>query len=68
MAEKIDFEQSLKALEDIIEQLENPKSGLEGSLAAFEKGVGIVRSCQAALDQAKNRVEILLEEGQHDPH
>lgn len=65
MADKINFEQSLKELEEIIQQLENPQSGLEGSLSAFEKGVGIVKSCQKALDQAKNRVEVLLEEGQH---
>ncbi|MBM4211915.1 MAG: exodeoxyribonuclease VII small subunit [Gammaproteobacteria bacterium] len=66
MVKQIDFEKSLSDLEEIIQQLENPKTGLEGSLAAFEKGVGIVKSCQKALDQAKNRVEILLGEDQHE--
>ena len=66
MADKIDFEKSLSELEGIIQQLETAQGGLEGSLSAFEKGVRIVRSCQQALDQAKNRVEVLLEEGEHE--
>ncbi|QIK38245.1 exodeoxyribonuclease VII small subunit [Caldichromatium japonicum] len=34
---------------------------LEESLAAFERGIGLVRLCQQALDQAEQRVRILTD-------
>jgi exodeoxyribonuclease VII small subunit len=39
------FESALEELESIIEQLESGDLSLDDSLAAFEKGVGLVKYC-----------------------
>ena len=39
---------------------------LEDSLAAYERGVGLYRSCQAALEQAELRVRLLADPEQPD--
>ncbi len=54
-----DFEASLEALEQLVEQMERGDMGLEESLAAYERGVGLYRRCQTALEQAELRVKLL---------
>ena len=54
-----DFEQSLEALEQLVDRMEHGEMTLEESLAAYERGVGLYRRCQAALEQAELRVRLL---------
>ncbi len=56
-----DFEKALADLEAVVEQLEHGELPLEEALAQFERGIALARSCQDALKQAEQRVEILLE-------
>jgi exodeoxyribonuclease VII small subunit len=56
----IDFERSLSELEGIVEKLEHGDLTLDESLKQFERGVELARSCQGALKQAEQKVEILL--------
>ena len=60
---KKSFESSLKELEQIVEQLEAGDLPLERSLQLFEQGVKLSRDCQQRLDEAENRVELLLKNG-----
>ena len=60
MAEQKSFESSLKELEQIVEQLEAGDLPLEQSLELFERGVRLSRECQRRLDEAEQKVEILL--------
>ncbi len=55
-----DFEAAMRDLEQIVERLEHGDLPLEESLAAFERGVMLTRSCQTALKEAEQKVEILL--------
>jgi exodeoxyribonuclease VII small subunit len=55
------FEQSLAELEGIVDALERGELSLEDSLAAFERGVGLTRTCQQALERAEQRVRILAD-------
>jgi exodeoxyribonuclease VII small subunit len=55
-----DFELAMRDLEALVEQLERGDLPLEESLAAFERGVLLTRTCQAALKEAEQKVEILL--------
>jgi exodeoxyribonuclease VII small subunit len=57
----LDFEQSLTDLQNLVERLENGELSLEDSLSAFEQGVRLTRDCQAALAQAEQKVQILME-------
>lgn len=57
-----DFEKTLKELEQLVEKMEAGELGLEDSLKQFERGIALTRSCQAALTQAEQKVQILLQE------
>jgi exodeoxyribonuclease VII small subunit len=54
-----DFEASLDQLEQLVEKMEHGDMTLEESLAAYERGVGLYRRCQTALEQAELRVRLL---------
>jgi len=53
------FERSLDELETLVEKMEHGELSLEESLAAYERGVGLYRRCQQALEQAELRVRLL---------
>jgi exodeoxyribonuclease VII small subunit len=59
-AKTLDFETAMRDLEALVERLEHGDLPLEESLAAFERGVMLTRTCQAALKEAEQKVEILL--------
>jgi exodeoxyribonuclease VII small subunit len=54
------FEQCLEELEGIVQRLEKGELPLEESLAAFERGVGLVRQLSQRLTEVEQRVEVLL--------
>ncbi|MCH7881633.1 MAG: exodeoxyribonuclease VII small subunit [Proteobacteria bacterium] len=56
-----DFEKSLTQLERIVSQMESGELGLEESLAQFEQGITLAKSCQDTLAKAELRVEQLIE-------
>ncbi len=53
------FEESLKKLETIVEQLEKGDLPLEDSLKLFEQGVDLSASCKKELDEAESKVQTL---------
>jgi exodeoxyribonuclease VII small subunit len=55
----ITFEDALQRLEQLVDQLEAGKLGLEESLKVFEEGVGLARRCARYLDDAEKRIELL---------
>ena len=61
-----DFEQSMQSLEDLVARMETGEMTLEESLAAYERGVGLYRHCQTALEQAELRVRLLSDPGNPD--
>jgi exodeoxyribonuclease VII small subunit len=55
------FEDSLAELEQLVDRLERGDISLEESLQAFERGVNLTRTCQKALQEAEQKVQILIE-------
>jgi exodeoxyribonuclease VII small subunit len=55
-----DFEKALAELESLVERLERGDLPLDEALQAFERGVALTRHCQACLQAAQQKVEILL--------
>jgi len=55
------FELALTELETLVDTLEKGELTLEESLAAFERGIALTRTCQRALDEAEQKVRILTE-------
>jgi exodeoxyribonuclease VII small subunit len=56
------FEQALAELEEVVEQLESGALPLDDSLAAFEKGVGLVKFCNQKLNEVEKKIELLLKD------
>ena len=54
------FESSLQQLEQIVTRLESGSLPLEEALNEFERGVQLARTGQQTLQQAEQRVQILL--------
>lgn len=54
------FEESLKKLETIVDQLEKGDLPLEESLKLFEEGVGLSAACKKELDEAEGKVQMLI--------
>ena len=55
------FEDALEELETIVEQMEDGEPSLEESLKLFERGMDLTRRCQAALDDAEQRIRTLAD-------
>ncbi|MCF6252584.1 MAG: exodeoxyribonuclease VII small subunit [Methylococcaceae bacterium] len=55
------FEDSLQELEQLVVQMEQGELSLEESLKSFERGVKLTSICQKALQDAEQKVQILLE-------
>lgn len=63
------FEEAIKRLEEIVEELEGGELDLDRSLEIFEEGVRLSRWCSKKLNEAEKRIEILVrgEEGEPTP-
>ena len=55
------FEEAMEELEKLVEQMERGDISLEESLKSFERGIKLTRTCQQALQEAEQKVQILLE-------
>lgn len=60
--ENLSFEQSLNELETIVVSLEQGEVSLDDALKQFERGIKLVRQSQAKLEQAQQKVSILLDD------
>jgi len=56
------FEESLKKLENIVEQLEKGDMALEDSLKLFEEGVNLSAACKQELESAEGKVQMLVKQ------
>ncbi|MCC8372632.1 MULTISPECIES: exodeoxyribonuclease VII small subunit [Photorhabdus] len=61
------FESSLKELEQIVARLESGELALEEALSEFERGIQLARRGQQTLQQAEQRVQILLNDDVQSP-
>ena len=59
----VNFESSIKKLEQIVAKLEDGDISLEESVKSFEEGVGLVKECQKQLSAAELKVKKLLDNG-----
>ncbi|OOF43279.1 exodeoxyribonuclease VII small subunit [Rodentibacter trehalosifermentans] len=62
-----DFESTLTQLETIVARLESGELPLEESLKEFEQGIQLAQLGQARLQQAEQRIQILLQKSETAP-
>ncbi len=58
------FEDELGDLEEIVSRIDSGELSLEESIAAFERGVALVRSLNHKLDEIERKVEVLIKTAQ----
>ena len=61
MMSKENFEESMKKLESIVNELENGNLNLDESVKKFEEGMKIAKQCNNILENAEKKITILLE-------
>jgi exodeoxyribonuclease VII small subunit len=59
MAE-IKFEEALKKLEKIVDELENGDLSLDEALKKYQEGLELSRQCSQRLDSAKKKIDVLV--------
>lgn len=64
---KQSFEEAIGRLEAIVAQLEKGECGLDQSLKLFEEGAKLAGQCEELLDQAEQKVNLLLANGEEIP-
>jgi len=57
---QLSFEACLERLEKIVREMEQGELPLERALQLFEEGMQLSANCRRKLDEAENRIEILL--------
>jgi len=55
--DKMSFEDALRELEQIVEQLERGEVSLDDAVTAYERGALLKQQCQQRLDEARLKVE-----------
>ena len=60
----VNFEDTIKKLEQIVGKLEDGDISLEDSVKSFEEGIGLVKECQKQLSEAELKVKKLLDNGE----
>jgi len=58
------FEDEVKDLETIINQIDSGELTLEESISAFERGVALVKSLNQRLDEVERKVEMLTRDAE----
>jgi exodeoxyribonuclease VII small subunit len=66
MAE-IKYEEAIKRLEKLVQELDTSELGLEARLKKFEEGTKLARLLLKKLEQAKKKVEVLVGVTSGDP-
>ena len=64
---KQSFEEAMVRLEAVVAQLEKGECGLDQSLKLFEEGAKLARQCEQLLDQAEQKVDLLLANDEEVP-
>ena len=60
------FEDALRKLEDIVEELEGSEPSLEDALKKFEEGIKLSKFCQRKLNETERKIDTLLEDAKED--
>ena len=60
----MNFSEKMTELDKILRRLEGDSLPLEEALSEFEKGIGLVRECRSYLEEAKQKVARLTDDGE----
>lgn len=64
MSEDINFEDAMKQLENIANELEKGNLTLDESVNKFEEGIKLSKKCNDFLDSAEKKITMLINNGE----
>ena len=56
------FDEALKRLEQLVEQMESGEMDLDAMVAAFEEGQRLIQFCSRKLNEVERRIEVLVKD------
>jgi len=62
MEKELNFEETMKELEQVVQKLENGDLNLDESIKEFEKGMKLSRSVSKYLEDAEKKITILVKD------
>lgn len=65
--DKLTIDQKMDKLDEIIENMESEEITLEESFNLYKEGVGLLSSCNEAIDRVEKEVLKLSESGEAEP-
>lgn len=60
--EEVNFEEAMKKLEILAQELEKGDLDLDQSVQKFEEGMALAKKCNDILEKAEKRITILIQE------
>ena len=61
---EINFEETMKKIEEIATELEKGDLDLDTSVSKFEEGMKLSKKCNDFLDQAEKKITMLINDGE----
>jgi len=59
--EKINFEENMKKLEELVHELEQGDLNLEEAMKKFEEGIKLSKECSEFLEEAEKKISMLVQ-------
>ena len=66
MKEELNFEETMKELEQVVQKLENGELNLDDSIKEFEKGMELSKSASKYLEDAEKKITILVKDKERE--
>lgn len=60
------LEESLADISQLIDKMEHGEQSLETSLTDFERGITLIKHCQKILNDAEQKVQILIQQNNQE--
>jgi exodeoxyribonuclease VII small subunit len=58
----MEFEKLLNELQQVVDKLDNSQTGLDESIALFNRGIELSKQCMQVLNESKGKVSLLKKE------
>ena len=62
MEKELNFEETMKELEEVVQKLENGELNLDDSIKEFEKGMELSKNASKYLEDAEKKITILVKD------
>ena len=66
MEKELNFEETMKELEEVVQKLENGELNLDESIKEFEKGMELSKSASKYLEDAEKKITILVKDKERE--